>query len=135
MFFSVLVGTSVYIFAQFTWYSPWAFGPAWSRLQKKTPSKTSDPVALPSFVTPNVRRILLPALIVSFSLHVFRVMTATFGLEGFFLGTSMLWFLVVSGKYLRGGNDPLQCEKWLIEDGALLWSLSLVAVSVVILGE
>jgi hypothetical protein len=135
MFFSVLVGTSVYIFAQFTWYSPWAFGPAWSRLQKKAPSKMSDPVALPSFVTPNVRRILLPALIVSISLHVFRVMTAGFGLGVFFLGTSLLWFLVVIGKYLRKNGDPAERQKCLIEDGALLWSLSLVAVSVAILGE
>lgn len=135
MFFSVLIGAGVYILAQFSWYSPWAFGPAWSRLQKRVPSKMSEPVALPSFVTPSVRRILLPALIVSFSLHVFRVMTAGFGLEGFFLGTFVLWFLVVSGKYLWKKSNPEERRKWFIEDGALLWSLFLVAVSVAILGE
>lgn len=135
MLLSILIGTGVYILAQFIWYSPWAFGPAWSRLQKKAPSKMNEPVALPSFVTPNVRRILLPALIVSFALHVFRAMTIGFGLSGFFLGTVILWFGVVIRKYLKKKADVAGREKWLIEDGALLFSLIVVAVSVAIVGN
>jgi hypothetical protein len=135
MLLSILIGTGVYILAQFFWYSPWAFGPQWSRHQKTAPVSSDEPLALPGFMTPNMRRIVLPALIVSFALHVFRTMTIGFGLSGFFFGTVILWLGVVARKYLKKEIAVGEREKWLIEDGALLWSLSLVAVSVVVVGN
>lgn len=133
MLFSILIGSVVYILAQFLWYSPWGFGSRWRRLVKVAPTALSEPLALPDFLSPTVRQILLPAVIVSFSLHVFRVITAGLGLSGFFLGTGVLWYGVVIRKYFKEKISTVERQKWLIEDGALLSSLALVALSVVIL--
>lgn len=132
MLVSLLVGTGVYMLAQFVWYAPFGFGPLWSRYRKATPVSGESPLALPGFVTPSVRGILLPALIISLALHVFRIMTPRLGSASFLFGVLVLWCLVVAGKHLLKSIGEAERRRWFIEDGALLWSLLWVAEVVII---
>lgn len=129
MLFSLLVGVLVYILAQFLWYAPFGFGSLWRRYQKRKGAvlNTEEPVALPAFVSPTFRTIILPAIIMSMALHVLRVVFENQNELQFFSLVFVLWFLVVAGKHFRKAIDTIQRKKWYIEDGALLWSLLWVA--------
>lgn len=132
MFLSLLVGVIVYMVAQFFWYAPFAFGPLWTRLSKDVPSSSIVPIALPAFMGPSMRNILFPAVIVSFELHVLRVVVSGLSTESFLCIIIGLWLSVVAGKYLRKSVEETQRRKWHIEDGALLWSLLWVAEVVIL---
>lgn len=129
---SLLIGTAVYILAQFVWYSPFGFGSLWSRYHKIVPPEGNDPLVPLTFLSPTVRGILLPALIISSSLHIFRVVMPGFSSGGFLLVVMALWLSVIAPKYLRKRLDLTQRRKWLIEDGALLWSILWVTLAVIV---
>ncbi|MBP9728026.1 MAG: hypothetical protein KBD27_01475 [Candidatus Moranbacteria bacterium] len=132
MILSLLSGVVVYILAQFLWYAPFGFGALWWQYQKIVLPKTREPVALPAFISPTFRTIVLPAVIMSMALHVLRVVFHDQDEIHFLFLVIALWFLVVAGKYFRKSSDTIQRKKWYIEDGALLWSLLWVAEVVIL---
>ena len=131
MVFSFVIGTAVYILAQFLWYAPFAFGPLWSRYGKGAPESES-PVLLPVCVPQSIRGIILPAILISLTLHVLHIMLSHSDTVGFLSGVLTLWFFVVLPKYVRRNINTAQRQKWYIEDGALLWSLLWVSASILL---
>ena len=131
MFVSLCVGVLIYIAAQYVWYSPWAFGPLWTRLEKESPESRAYALALPASFGPFIRGVVLPAVLLSITLHVFRLWVGEVSSQTYLIGVGLLWFLTVVWKYFRSGVAA-QRRKLYVADGALLWSLLWVSAGVIL---
>lgn len=130
MLLSVTLGAALYIATQFFWYSPLVAGKRWLSLRRSTPEKALSEVRAPDAVPESFLQILAPAFLMSAAIHALAIVLGRFGQLVFFFGVAGMFVLTAGPKYLKIESSSRSLA--LIGDGALLLSLTLLAVFVLL---
>lgn len=133
--FPILSGSLAYSIAQFIWYSPFWFGPAWRRTQGVSSESVYQAAVAPGWVGRIVAGIIVPALLTSLALVVLeRMLDRSLPGAGVFIAASLVLVVSVSApKYIRAAISQHWPDAAVrLQDGALWFGVMAAAVAIVL---